>query len=329
MLLTLALCASAPSLVSAQAYAFTQAQIETFDNEPPLVRDLLERASLLLQNEKDEYAEQTKQAEFDGDAAWRAASLYCEAARYGSAEATYRLGMLYTLGKGVPENRDYAANLFGAASMHGHQAAQSMLETLVINTTQSPPCVQAAVAPEKPTFNQLAYGQSPAIEAYIATLPKSKRWVVDLANNIASWHQVDSKLVLSIITAESNFRVAAQSNKSAQGLMQLIPATAERFNVKDAFTASQNIKGGVRYLRWLLSYFRGDVRLAVAAYNAGEHAVDRYKGVPPYPETKNYVKKVMHLYPIEFHSFDANITAPSPALKYMKRQPNVKKASAP
>lgn len=318
VLLMLALGACAPSMAFAQAYAFTQAQIETFENEPPIVRDLLERASVLLQDD---------QAEYTGDVAWRAATLYCEAARYGSAEATYRLGMLYTLGKGVPENRDYAVNLFSAASMHGHQAAQTMLETLVINTTQSPPCVQEAVVPEKTAFNQFAKGKSPAIEAYIATLPKSKRWVVDLADKIATWHQVDSKLILSIITAESNFKVAAESNKSAQGLMQLIPATAERFNVKDAFIASQNIKGGVRYMRWLLAYFRGDVRLAVAAYNAGEHAVDRYKGVPPYLETKNYVKKVMQLYPIEFHSFDANITAPSPALKFMKRPPNVKKAS--
>ena len=153
---------------------------------------------------------------------------------------------------------------------------------------------------------------------------------MDLVETIADWHKVDSKLVLSIITAESNFKVAAASNKQAKGLMQLIPATAERFNVKNAFNASQNIKGGVKYLRWLLSYFRGDVALTVAAYNAGEGAVDKYHGIPPYTETKAYVKKVMALYQSPRHEFDASLTDASPALtsrsvKGSSRQANVKK----
>ncbi|MEO7344726.1 MAG: lytic transglycosylase domain-containing protein, partial [Methylotenera sp.] len=150
---------------------------------------------------------------------------------------------------------------------------------------------------------------------YVAKLPKSKRWVIDLVGTISHWYKVDEKLVLSIITAESGFKLTAKSNKEAQGLMQLIPATAERFNVKNAYNASQNIKGGVAYLRWLLSYFRGDVTLAVAAYNAGEGAVDKYKGVPPYIETKEYVKKVLNLYQIKRHTYDESITYASPALK--------------
>ena len=98
------------------------------------------------------------------------------------------------------------------------------------------------------------------------------------------------------------------------GLMQLIPETAERFNVRNAYDATQNIKGGLSYLRWLLSYYRGDVTLAVAAYNAGEKAVDRYKGVPPYVETRQYVKRVMELYERTTHPFDEKITEPSPVL---------------
>jgi soluble lytic murein transglycosylase-like protein len=98
------------------------------------------------------------------------------------------------------------------------------------------------------------------------------------------------------------------------GLMQLIPATAERFNVKNAFDATQNIKGGLKYLRWLLSYFKGDVQLVAAAYNAGERAVDRYKGVPPYPETRNYVKRVMEFYQRASHPYEENLVMPSPVV---------------
>lgn len=275
---------------------------ETFDNEPPIIKSMLEQANVLLSDEDNT------------EAAWKAASLYCEASRYGSAEGIYRLGMLYAFGRGVPENRDYAANLFGIASAHGHFEAQRMLEAIELKTADTPPCVLEAVAPERQSAQQYADIQSSNIDAYIRSLPKNKRWVVDLVGTIADWYKVDEKLVLSIITAESNFRVSAMSNKEAQGLMQLIPATADRFNVINAYNASQNIKGGVKYLRWLLSYFRGDVTLAVAAYNAGEGAVDKYRGVPPYTETRAYVKKVLGLYQAKRHDFDASITRASPAL---------------
>lgn len=291
-------------LLCLPAYAASKIQTETFNNEPPVVRALLVRASALDTNQ------------YNIESTWKAAHLYCEASRYGSAEAMYRLGMLYAFGSGVEKSRNYAANLFGLAAMHGHFEAQKMLETIEIRTLDTPPCVLADVAPKHaPDLYYGDYKGSPAIDRYIARLPKNKRWVVNLVDTIADWYKVDKKLVLSIITAESNFKVSAMSNKNAHGLMQLIPATAERFNVKNTYNATQNIKGGVAYLRWLLSYFRGDVTLAVAAYNAGEGAVDRHKGVPPYKETKAYVKKVLSLYQLKRHRYDASITRASSIVK--------------
>ncbi len=105
-------------------------------------------------------------------------------------------------------------------------------------------------------------------------------------------HGVDEALVRAVIHAESAFRANARSHKNAQGLMQLIPATAERFGVSDAYDPVQNIGGGVQYLAWLLRRFDNDVRLATAGYNAGEGAVDRHGGVPPYAETQVYVERV-------------------------------------
>jgi soluble lytic murein transglycosylase-like protein len=103
---------------------------------------------------------------------------------------------------------------------------------------------------------------------------------------------VDESVVRAIIHAESAFNPKALSRVGAQGLMQLMPATARRFGVGDAFDAGQNIRGGVQYLAWLLKRFDGNVRLAAAGYNAGEGAVDKYKGVPPYAETRRYVERV-------------------------------------
>lgn len=118
------------------------------------------------------------------------------------------------------------------------------------------------------------------------------RWI----HNACLKYEVDEKLVRAIIKAESTYRTEAVSNKGAVGLMQLMPATAERFGVEDRKNVKQNIEGGVRFLKFLLYTFK-DKRLAVAGYNAGEHAVQRHNyKVPPYPETIVYVERVMTEY---------------------------------
>lgn len=105
--------------------------------------------------------------------------------------------------------------------------------------------------------------------------------------------QVSPALVLAVISVESSGQDAATSTKGAQGLMQLMPDTAKRFGVEDSLIPEQNIKGGVAYLNWLMGEFEGDAVLALAGYNAGENAVKKHKGVPPYPETRDYIPKVL------------------------------------
>ncbi|PYT24697.1 MAG: hypothetical protein DMG57_27660 [Acidobacteria bacterium] len=119
--------------------------------------------------------------------------------------------------------------------------------------------------------------------------PSAMRNMVD---QIAQRHEVDRDLVHSVIRIESNYNPYAISEKGALGLMQLDPSTARRFGVSNAMNPAQNVDGGVRYLKYLLEHYKGDRHLALAAYNAGEGSVERFGGVPPYPETRNYVYQV-------------------------------------
>jgi soluble lytic murein transglycosylase-like protein len=114
----------------------------------------------------------------------------------------------------------------------------------------------------------------------------------------ASLYQIPEALVRAVIRVESNFDARAISRANAQGLMQLIPATAERMLVSDPFDARQNVLGGTRYLRVLANLFNGNLQLTLAAYNAGEGAVIKYNGIPPYEETQAYVSKVLEYYNI-------------------------------
>jgi soluble lytic murein transglycosylase-like protein len=112
----------------------------------------------------------------------------------------------------------------------------------------------------------------------------------------AARHNVDPNLVRAVVKVESNFNPNAVSRKGAMGLMQLMPSTARQLNVKNPFDPEQNVDAGVRHLKQLLESYGGDVRLTLAAYNAGAGAVARNSGVPHYAETQNYVRKITNLY---------------------------------
>jgi soluble lytic murein transglycosylase-like protein len=115
----------------------------------------------------------------------------------------------------------------------------------------------------------------------------------DLIRAAATKHGIDEKLITRVIAAESNFNPKAVSRKQALGLMQLLPQTAAQYAVANVFDPAQNIEGGTRYLKDLLGKYRGNLQLALAAYNAGPDMVERYGGIPPFAETQSYVKRIL------------------------------------
>lgn len=124
---------------------------------------------------------------------------------------------------------------------------------------------------------------------------KAEKYQADI-KKLSKRYKVSPHLIMAVITVESCFREAVRSPQGAAGLMQLIPATASRFGTEDPYNPHDNIKAGTRYLKFLLKRFNGDLKLVAAAYNAGEGAVARHKGIPPYKETRAYVAKVLNAY---------------------------------
>jgi len=236
-----------------------------------------------------------------------ARQLYCAAAGNRHADAAYHLGLLFLTGRGVPRNDPVGAAWLRFAARHGHAAAQAALDRL--GDLAPAPRLTGCVGVEPGTVEAAA----PPAETAPARAPltlMAPRKIAKLAAGIARKYKLDPVLVLAVIRAESGFESGAVSPRNAQGLMQLMPDTAERFGVKNVMDPADNIAGGARYLRWLLAYFKGDLPLVLAGYNAGEGAVTRYGGVPPYPETLAYVEKIRRYYPAARHPFDRRALGP-------------------
>lgn len=135
-----------------------------------------------------------------------------------------------------------------------------------------------------------------AVDLSAASAADLRRLYGPIIEKAAKKHSIDRELVHVVIRAESNYDPFAISSAGAMGLMQLMPATARQYGVYNVFDPAQNIEGGVRYLKDLVKLFGGKTSLVLAAYNAGQEAVRRYKGIPPYPETKSYIAAIMKTY---------------------------------
>ena len=153
----------------------------------------------------------------------------------------------------------------------------------------------AKVSPQNPGSPYIKTARG-TINTTLLDEPPTSEELKEIMAEAALAFNLDKALVRAIIQTESAFRVHATSPKGARGLMQLMPETAARYGVRDIFDPEQNIWGGSRYMRDLLVMFNHELPLALAAYNAGENAVIRHGGIPPYTETRNYVKKVMELH---------------------------------
>jgi hypothetical protein len=262
----------------------------------------------------------------------RAAQLYCRAARFGDAESQFNLAWMLTNSRGIERDEAQAAHLFAAAAEQGIPQAKNMLARMGEPRGAPPACLRPPeddlllAAPPPPPPPPPVAAPAGRVQTLAASrlppppLPKNAPdSIVRFVELVAPEYQLDPHLVLAFIATESNFDPLAVSPKNAQGLMQLIPGTAQRFGVRNVFDPVQNIRGGMAYLRWLMATFEGDVRLVAAAYNAGEGNVERYLGVPPFAETRMYVYKIVKATGGQVeHRFDPTVAPPSRSLPLMR-----------
>ncbi|QET81118.1 lytic transglycosylase domain-containing protein [Aeromonas veronii] len=222
----------------------------------------------------------------------KAIALYCVAASTGNPEGYFRIGRLLATGPASVRSAKMANSYLAMAMRLGNQQASRYYNPRVGNAPMGDQC---GVGMRGGQGSYFALPSTPFnVEAYLARQSPGKQKLATMLRHAAKRHQVDARLVLAIAIAESNLNSRAVSPKNAQGLMQLIPETQQRFGVTHPFDPAQNIKGGVSYLKWLDRRFDGDWVRISAAYNAGEKAVERYGGIPPYDETQEYVKRVLY-----------------------------------
>ncbi len=240
----------------------------------------------------------------------RAAELYCRAARLGDTDSQFALGWMYANGRGLERDDEQAGALFALAAARGHEQAARMLRFTGDGGGRLPACLRGG--------GGFLAEASADLEARINRLPAERRAIADLVVQLAEQQEISPTLALAIALTESAMNPTAVSPKNAMGVMQLIPETAARFNVRNAFDPEQNIRGGLAYLRWLLAYFEGDIALAAAAYNAGEGAVERYRGVPPFRETQAYVLRIMQFVQHPEHPYDSSVVRPSAVMSALR-----------
>ncbi len=211
--------------------------------------------------------------------------LYCDAAIMGSAEGFFRVGRV--LARGPVHLRNPAlANAYLAQAMQlGHHAAMAYFDESVPFAPLDGDCSKLEAGAVTEPFD---------LDGYLSALSPAKRRIAELIRRHAARYGIDVRIALAVALAESNLNAEAVSPKNAQGVMQLIPDTQERFGVTRPFDPESNIKGGLAYLKWLKARYDGDWALIAAAYNAGEGAVERHGGVPPYRETQAYVRRVLY-----------------------------------
>jgi len=174
------------------------------------------------------------------------------------------------------------------------------VQAQVVQLGESDGTVHLTNAPSDPRYQRLglALPPSPAVTPTAVISPVPGRTTTSIGAQIrdaAERHGLPEELVTAVIRVESGFNPRAVSRKGARGLMQLMPATASQLGVRDAFDPAENIDGGVRHLRGLIERFDNNLPLALAAYNAGERAVLQYRGIPPYPETQQYVTRILQI----------------------------------
>ncbi|WP_113721639.1 lytic transglycosylase domain-containing protein [Aeromonas salmonicida] len=223
----------------------------------------------------------------------QAIHFYCAAATTGNPEGYFRIGRLLATGPGSVRNPKMANAYLAMAMRLGNQQAARYYNARIGNAIMGDQCGAGVGGGAGSYFAEIP--NTPFnLDAYLARQSPTKQKLATMLRHAAKHHSLDERLVLAIAIAESNLNSRAVSPKNAQGLMQLIPETQQRFGVTRPFDPAQNIKGGVTYLKWLDRRFDGNWILMSAAYNAGERAVEQYGGIPPYQETQQYVRRVLY-----------------------------------